>query len=277
VGTLAGFILLTSRRSTVKRARELIQPYVEKEGVIGIYLLGSVTRPYRDGLSDYDIEVIVEDAVYERTPDEERQVFVFKEGEPRVVDYEFYLIPWSDFAGLLESTHDLFHQPYQHAVILHDPEGRISSIIERLGELPEGVRRERLTVHFLEFLYRLGRARKTAHRADGSGPAINLRLLYGDALSSLVKLLFLVKGSWVAPKHWSEQELRQLGIPEDLVARAVCLLGIPEPEDAKGLVEAMKAFLDECGETFHHDMDGIQRWLFFTKEGKRAFERWGLR
>jgi hypothetical protein len=261
----------------VERARELIRPYVEKEGVIGVYLLGSVTRPYRDGLSDYDIEVIVEDAVYERTPDEERQVFVFKEGEPRVVDYEFYLIPWSDFVGLLESTHDLFHQPYQHAVILHDPDGRISPIIERLAELPEDVRRERLTVHFLEFLYRLGRARKTAHRADSGDPAIDLRLLYGDALSSLVKLLFLAKGSWAAPKHWSEQELRQLGIPEDFLVRASCLRGIPKPEEAKCLVEAVRTFLDECGETFHRDMDGIQRWLFFTKEGKRAFERWGLR
>jgi len=24
-------------------------------------------------------------------------------------------------------------------------------------------------------------------------------------------------------------------------------------------------------------MDGIQQWLFFTKEGKAAFERWGIR
>ena len=261
----------------MERANQLIRPYVEKEGVIGIYLLGSVTRPYRDGLSDYDIEVIVEDAVYKRTPDEERQVFVFKEGEPRVVDYEFYLIPWSDFEALTESTHDLFHQPYQHAVVLYDPDDRISPIIERLAQLPEDVRRERMTVHFLEFLYRLGRARKTANRADGGDPAINLWLLHGDALSSLVKLLFLAKGSWAAPKHWSEQELRYLGIPEDLLARAACLEGIPEPEGTKGLVEAVRAFLDGCGETFHHDMEGIQRWLFFTKEGKRAFERWGLR
>ena len=265
----------------MERARELIKPYMEKEGVIGIYLLGSVTRPYRDGLSDYDIEVIVEDAVYEATPDEERQVFFYKDGVEdggrRVVDYEFYLVPWSHFVGLTESTHDLFHQPYQHAVIVHDPDGRIAPIVAKLAELPEEVRRERMTVHFLEFLYRLGRARKTASRADGSGPAISLCLLYGDALSALVKLLFLVKGSWASVKHWSEEELRLLGVPEDLLARASCLRGVPKPEEAKDLVEAVRAFLDDCGETFHHDMDGIQRWLFFTEEGKRAFERWGLR
>lgn len=261
----------------MERARELIQPYVEKKGVIGIYLLGSVTRPYRDGLSDYDIEVVVEDAVYESTPDEERQVFFFKEGDPKVVDYEFYLIPWSDFEVLIESTHDLFHQSYQHAVILHDPEDRIAPVIERLAELPDDVRRERMTVHFLELLYRLGRARKTANRAGGIDRTINLRLLYGDALNAVVKLLFLAKGSWAATKHWSEQELRLLGIPEDLLVRAECLRGTPEPDEATGLIEAVRVFLDDCGETFHHDMDGIQRWLFFTKEGKRAFERWGLR
>jgi len=265
----------------MERAKELIRPYLEKEGVIGIYLLGSVTRPHRDDLSDYDIEVIVEDAVYEETPDEERQVFFYKEGTPEgerpVVDYEFYLMPWSDFVALTDSTHDLFHQSYQHAVILHDPDGRIRPIVERLAALPEDVRRERMTVHFLEFLYGMGRARKTGDRAEGDGPTLNLGLLYGDALSALVKLLFLTKGSWAATKHWSEQELRLLGVPDALLARAKCLLGTPTPGEAKGLVDAVRAFLDDCDETFHRDMDGIQRWLFFTKGGKRAFERWGLR
>jgi hypothetical protein len=77
--------------------------------------------------------------------------------------------------------------------------------------------------------------------------------------------------------HWSEEELRLLGVPEELLVRARCLGGTPMPEETKALVEAVRAFLDDCGETFHRDMDGIQRWLFFTEEGKRAFERWGLR
>lgn len=261
----------------MERARELIKPYLKREGVIGIYLVGSATRPYRDRLSDYDIEVVVEDAAYERTPDAERQVFFFREGEPKIVDYEFYLIPWSDFEGLLDSTHDLFHQPYQHAVVLHDPHGRIAPIIRRLAALPDALRRERMTVHFLELLYRLGRARKTAARSGDGAGAIDLRLLYGDALSLLVKLLFLARGSWAATKHWSEEELRLLGVPEDLLVQARCLAGTPKPEEAKRLVEGVRAFLDACGETFHHDMDRIERWLFFTPEGKRAFERWGLR
>ena len=265
----------------MERARELIGPYVGREGVIGVYLLGSVTRPYRDELSDYDIEVVVEDAAYERTPDEKRQVFFYKDGVEdggrRIVDYEFYLVPWSHFIGLTESTLDLFHQPYQHAVVLHDPQGRIAPVIERLAELPEDVRSARMTVHYLEFLYRLGRARKTASREDEGDPALNLRLLYGDALVALVKLLFLAVRSWPSTKHWSEQELRLLAIPEDLLVRMRCLDKTPTPEEAKALVEAVRAFLDGSGESFHRDMDGIQRWLFFTTEGKRAFERWGLR
>ena len=262
----------------VERARELIKPYLDMEGVIGIYVVGSATRPYRDGLSDYDIVVIVEDRVYERLPDDERQVFFFKEREtedaPRVVDHEFYLIPWSDFAALTDSAHDLFHYPYQHAVVLHDPEGRIAPIIERLAELPEDVRRERMTVHFLEFLYRLGRARKTGQR---DGPRLNLTLLHADAVRSLVKLLFLVHGSWPATAHWSDQELRLFGVPDRLIELAAGLHAGVDPETIKELVDALKAHLDERGETFHREMDAIQPWLFFSKEGKRAFERWGAR
>jgi len=258
----------------MERAQELIKPYLEMDGVIGIYVVGSATRPSRDELSDYDIEVIVEDHVYESTPMEKRQVFSFKEGKPKVVDYEFYLIPWSDFVGLQSSTLDLFHYPYQHAVILHDPNGRIEPVIRQLAELPEDVRLERMTVHFLEFLYHLGRARKTANRGE---LPINLALLRGDALSSLTKLIFLAKRSWPATAHWSEQEFVELGIPNDLLDLVKAWMMDPSSDNARAVVDAMRAFLDDDGETFHQDMDGIQQWLFFTKEGKAAFERWGIR
>jgi len=258
----------------MERARELIKPYIEMDGVIGIYVVGSATRPYRDELSDYDIEVIVEDDAYESTPMDERQVFFFKEGEPKVVDYEFYLIPWSDFAKLPESTLDLFHHSAQHAVILHDPDGRIKPVIKRLVELPENVRIERMTVHFLEFLYRLGRARKTSKRGE---LPINLTLLRGDALSSLIKLVFLAKKSWPSTKHWSEQEFVQLGISDAVLDPVNAWMLDPSSDNGRGLVAAVRAFLDDSGETFHQDMEGIQQWLFFTKEGKAAFERWGVR
>ncbi|MBE0634831.1 hypothetical protein IH601_02380 [Candidatus Bipolaricaulota bacterium] len=258
----------------MERARELIKPYLEMDGVIGIYVVGSATRPYRDELSDLDIEVIVENAVYEQTPMEKRQTFAFKEDNPKVVDYEFYLIPWSDFFNLTKSGLDLFHYPYQHAQILHDPDGRIEPIIKQLAELPEGIRLERMTVHFLECLYSLGRARKTAERGE---LPINLALLRGGTISSLVKVILLAKKSWPSTVHWSEQEFAQMAISDDLLKPVKAWLTDPASDNARAMVTATRAFLDDCGETFHHDMDGIQQWLFFTQEGKAAFERWGVR
>jgi len=258
----------------MERARKLIQPYLQMDGVIGIYVVGSATRPYRDAWSDYDIEVIVEDDVYARTPMDERQVFSYKEGDAKVVDYEFYLIPWSDFVNLTKSTLDLFHYPYQHAVLLHDPQGRVEPMIQQLEALPEDVRIERMTVHFLEFLYRLGRGRKTAQRGDWP---INLALLKGDALSSLTKLVFLSKKSWPSMKHWSEQEFSELSVSSNLLDAVKAWMADACSDNARALVGEVRALLDAEGETFHHDMEGIQQWLFFTAEGKAAFEKWGCR
>ena len=159
-------------------------------------------------------------------------------------------------------------------MILHDPEGRIEPIIRQLAELPDDVRTERMTVHFLEFLYRLGRARKTANRGE---LPINLALLRGETLSSLTKLIFLAKGSWPSTVHWSEQEFSQLGISNDLLDWVKAWMLDPSSDNARALVGAVREFLNSAGETFHQDMDGIQQWLFFTKEGKAAFERWGCR
>jgi hypothetical protein len=257
----------------MERAYQLIQPYVGKEGVVGAYVVGSATRPHRDALSDYDIEVVVEDDVYEATPDADRQVFTLKPGEPKVVDYEFYLWPWSAFERLVESKQDLFHYPYQHAVILHDPQQRIAPVVRRLAELPQEVRGDRMRVHYLEFVFALGRARKTRER----GGPLNLRILHGDALTALTKLFFVTLGSWPATHHWAEQELRLLGLPEDLLRQTADVFSAPEPETSKQLAEAVRRWLDARGETFHRETDSLITWAFHRLEGKRAFEMWAGR
>jgi predicted nucleotidyltransferase len=257
----------------VERVTELIRPYVGAPGVVGIYVVGSATRPHRDALSDYDIEVIVEDDVYERTPDSGRQVFAFKEGESKLVDYEFYLRPWSEFERLVDSTQDLFHYPYQYAVIAHDPEGRIAPVVRRLAALPDDVRDDRMRVHYLEFLFALGRARKT----KGRGGPVNLRLLSGDALAALVKLFFLTLRSWPATHHWVEQELRLLGLPEDLLRQTTDVLAAAKPSAAEELVEAVRRWLDARGETFHREREALIKWAFHRREGRRAFEVWASR
>ncbi len=257
----------------MERARQLIEPYLEMEGLIGIYLLGSATRPFRDELSDYDIEVVVTDEVYRSLPDEKRHVFVIDEGPPRRVDHEFYLRPWSEFERLVDSTQDLFHYPYQHAVILHDPSGRLAAVITLLAELPDDLRRVRMRVHYLEFLFGLGRARKTGER----GGDLNLQLLYGEALVALVKLIFLVKGSWPATRHWSEQELQLLGVPQGFIEQIGEAFAVPTREKLSALIDGVKGWLEECGETFHHDQQELMRWAFLSDEGKEAFQTWTAR
>ena len=254
----------------MKRARELIRPWKEREGVVGIYVVGSATRPYRDALSDYDIEVVVEDEVYAALPDEERHVLVMDEGPPRRVDHEFYLWPWSEFAALVDSRRDLFHAPYRHAAVLHDPEGRIGPVVSRLAALPEELRRDRLRVHFLEFLFGAGRARKTRER----GRELDGRLVAAEALVALVKLLFLVKGSWPSTRHWSEAELHLLGVPEEILEGLLEATRDPVAERMRELADRVRTWLDAEGLDFHQDVDALARWAYLSPEGKAAFERW---
>ena len=68
-----------------------------------------------------------------------------------------------------------------------------------------------------------------------------------------------------------------LGVPDELLEGAARLVPDMEPDDVKALVAAVRAFMDENGVTLHQEMDKIQPWLFFAKEGKRAFEDWGAR
>ena len=265
----------------MQRARELIKPYLARDGVIGIYVLGSSTRPFRDELSDYDIEVIVTDDAYKATPDEEKHVFEIDDGPPRRVDHEFYLRPWSEFAQLASSTQDLFHYPYQHAIVLHDPTGEMTEVIRKLAELPEDVRRMRMRVHFLELLFSLGRARKTSERSGG----LNVQLLYGEALVALTKLLFLVMGSWPATRHWSRDELILLGIDAEFIDRISDAFSSPTNDKMTSLVTEVRSFLVERGELLHDvGSEAFQdaykelvHWAFLTAEGKKAFSDWGAR
>ncbi len=256
------------------RARELIAPYLERDGIIGAYLVGSATRPHRDELSDYDIEIIVEDEAYERTPDEQRHVYVLRSEDPPIVDHEFYLIPWSDFKCLTESSHDLFHYPYQHARILFDPQGRLTSEIERLRQLPETVRRERMIVHYLGTLYALAKVRKVESR--GSHP-INLAIVRGEALRSMTKCLFLLHRVWPATPHWTTEELRLLSLPDDLLLLMERWADSTDSVSPRQLVQRLDQHLTDSGETFHQDRSPLGKWLLFTKDGKAAFERWGAR
>jgi len=257
----------------MERARELIKPYLDVDGLIGIYVVGSATRPFRDGLSDYDFEVVVEDETYAALPDAEKHRFVIDEGPPRRVDHEFYFWPWSGFEGLLYSKVDMFHFAYQYPVVLHDPTGRLQTVIEKLAALPEDVRTTRTKVHYLEYRWGTGRANKTF----GRGAILNGRLVVAEALIALIKLLFLVNNSWPSTRHWSTHELELLGVPSDLLAAIERTLADPNSESLDRLVEDVHEHLDNKGEAFYQDAQALGRWAVLTDEGKTAFQTWGAK
>src|ERR1051325_10569197 len=94
-------------RLLMQRARELIAPYTRREGVRGIYLVGSAGRPFRDAISGYDFEGAMSDEAYSSTPTAERHVFEIDPGPPRRVDHEFFLRSWSELEALVSSTRDV--------------------------------------------------------------------------------------------------------------------------------------------------------------------------
>ncbi|MBN1859464.1 DUF4037 domain-containing protein [Candidatus Bipolaricaulota bacterium] len=262
----------------MERARELIGPYTKRDDVVGIYVVGSSTRPYRDKLSDYDFEVIVTDKAYAMLPDDEKHVFVIDDGPPRRVDHEFYLRPLAEFEGLISSTHDLFHGPYQHAEILHDPEGLLADIVERLAALPEDVRSARMILHYLEVIEAVGRIRKLRHRQQESDESeLGIRLLAGEAVRALAKLIFLQRGSWPPVRHWTQQELSLVDGADRLDPAMVAVLRDPTTESCDLLMKGLHAWLSDAGETFHSDVNELFHWAFLTEDGKRAFEIWGGR
>ena len=257
----------------MERARALIKPYVTMEGVIGVYVVGSATRPFRDPLSDYDFEVIMEDEAFARVPAPQKLVFVMEEGPPRRVDHEFYLRPWGELARLARSTLDLDHYPFQHARVLHDPTGHLGELVASLAMLPESVRTTRMKVHYLEFRFGAGRAVKCLDRRG----TLNANLVLGEAITGLVKLLFLARRSWPSTRHWSEEELKLLGVEPDLVMAVGDALSSPEKARLQALAKEVDRFLDGLGETFHKNVQKLSQWAYLTDAGKRAFRRWGAR
>jgi hypothetical protein len=256
----------------MERAKELIRPYVEREDVIGAYLVGSASRPFRDERSDYDIEVVLTDEAYAQTPDEARHVLVMDEATPSKVDHEFYLRPLSELEALTASRQDVVRYGYQHAVVLHDPHGTIAKALKTLGDLPGLWRHERLRVHWLELLFAVGRARVTSER--GPDHALDVRMVLAEALRATVDLLFVSCGSWPASRHWTTDELYLLGVPESLLATLQEAAGTADLAAWRTLVDEVSAFLTSERHTFHEDREALIRWAYLTEDGKTAFERW---
>ena len=258
----------------MERASHLVEPYTREPWVRGAYLVGSASRPFRDRVSDYDVELAVDDAAYAALSDAERHVFAMDPDQPARVDYEFFLRPWSELEGLRASTRDLDHYPFQHARMLFDRSGELAPLLAELAELPEAVRDVRCRVHYLELVAMVRRAQKCAARG---GEDLNMRLVIGEAVAALAKLLFLLERSWPAMRHWAADELRLLGVDEEMLGRMRSALADPEPGLLDDLLATTRGLLDDHGYGFHHDWPAFRTWAFLSDEGKRAMATWGAR
>jgi hypothetical protein len=144
----------------VERARELIRPYQKMDGVIGVCLVGSATRPFRHPLSDYDFEVVMDDKAFAKVPGEKRLVFVLDEAHLAGSTTSFTFVRGRSLRDSSARRSTLDHYPFRYAKVLHDPTGRLGKLVERLVALPASVRKTRLRVHYLEFRFGSSRAGK---------------------------------------------------------------------------------------------------------------------
>lgn len=259
----------------LNRARldELIAPYLEKPWVRGMYLVGSAARPYRDEISDFDIEIAVEDAAFVDIPLSERHVFEIDLGPPRRVKHEFLLRSWSELESLAQSTRDVDHTPFQHAMIVHDPLGEVAALFEKLSILPDMVREERCRVHYVELMSAVGRSAKCFERGD----TVNTRYVVSDGVAAFLKLVFLARGRWPPLRHWARNELDLLesgGTAVEAIERAQTA---PDGDTMKNLAALAREALAAGGLTFFEDFDALRVWAFLTDEGHDAFVRWGAK
>jgi hypothetical protein len=256
------------------RALALVEPYTREPWVRGAYLVGSASRPFRDATSDFDIEIAADDDAYARLTHAERHVFAMDPERPRRVDYEFLVRPWSELESLPDSTRDLDHYPFVHARVLYDPSGELARLFAEIARLPHDVREARARVGYLEVLYGVRRAGKAT---DRGAAAMNVRLLAAGAVEAMVKLLFVLEGSWPAMRHWAADELALAGIDAETIGLLAATLEEPRQDRLERLLEVAQARLDAYGLDFHRDIGALRIWAFLSEEGKRAFETWGSR
>lgn len=215
----------------------------------------------------------MEDAAYAATPLPERHVFAVEEGQPKRVDHEFYLRPWGELVAMESSTLDLDHYPVPTRGDPPRPHGEACRPVPAAGcPSPSGTR------HPVVGSLPGDRVRPRPRRemsGEGQGPCRAAHPRGGKC------------GACEAPRRGPrlvgpDPPLGGGGAPHPGRAGGPPGSGrgrprAPSPDGFNTLREGVQAFLDELGESFHHDRMALIRWAFLTAEGKAAFRTWGAR
>ncbi len=216
-----------------------LKPYLEMTDALGILLVGSSSRAYRDALSDQDLEVIVTDAFYAHLPLDQR----LRHDQ----ETELLFLPQSDFLAKKNSPADIDHWTYEDCVVLHDPHGLLEDELIKIALLPLDLRAARLKLHYFEFLFSAQRLDKLLTRGD----ELNVRLALAHAATNLIKLIFLLNHRWPPVIHWTAQSLTNL--PENLPhfkAQLTEFLRQPSAPLSRQLIQEVDHLLERQGFSF---------------------------
>lgn len=226
-----------------------LAPYRANPDVLGIVVVGSASRHYRDALSDYDVEIITTDRMFARASEQEQ--FFRVNGDA----IECALVPESDFSAKKRSTADIDHWPYTSCIVLHDPDGYVINEIEQIVAMPEELRQARIKLHYFEFLFSARKIGRTMQRGD----ELNVRLVAAQAVITALRLLFVLEGQWPPITHWTAQNLAQLErIPGTIKPLLIQLLTQPNPTTAERLIQLIDNLLSNIDFPYVHARTALE-------------------
>ncbi|TNP12928.1 hypothetical protein FHY73_25340 [Bacillus tropicus] len=222
------------------KKNEAIKSFQENPAVIGILLVGSASQPYKDSFSDYDLEVVVSDDYYNSLSNSER--FFTKD------NYEFLLLPLSDFLCKKNSLSDVDHWPYEECKVIYDPKQIINNELPFIILMDLATRNDRLKLHYFEFLFAAKRLKKTLLR----GHDFNVRLSMAYLAISVTKIIFILNHRWPPIPHWTMENMYKLdNMPSRITELILEILKSPQPESVDSLLVEMDLLLMKDGHEFH--------------------------
>lgn len=200
--------------STLEDAAPELQEAVarlrESPAVQGVLLVGSRSRGFHEGKSDFDLEVVVDDEFYAALPRSDRIALVW-DGKPfksRLLG-DIYTEGRSAFAAKQGSPLDVDHWPYEAAQLWYDREGAIAPLVAALAAFPEEIWEPRLKLHYVDSWYHAARATKLAER----GSTLNQAMVLQRAVQAALQWIFVLNQRWPPLPHWAEQALQHSALP----------------------------------------------------------------